>query len=103
MADIQKWNKLKTTYVYPGQSLDIYTNKKVTADKTSTTAKKATEKEDKKEPKKDAKAPVFHSVKSGETLYSLAKKYGVTVDDIKKTNGLKSESLKLNQKLLIKK
>ena len=40
-------------------------------------------------------------VKSGDSLYSIAKKYGVTVDELKKANGLTSNNLSLNQKLVI--
>ena len=42
-----------------------------------------------------------YTVKSGDSLYSIAKKYGVTVDELKKANGLTSNNLSLNQKLVI--
>ncbi|MES2278940.1 MAG: LysM peptidoglycan-binding domain-containing protein [Bacteroidota bacterium] len=41
-------------------------------------------------------------VMAGETLYSIAKRFGTTVDDIKETNGLKSDVLSPGQILLIK-
>jgi membrane-bound lytic murein transglycosylase D len=44
-----------------------------------------------------------HTVKKGETLSSIARKYGCTVNDIKKWNGLKSNTVKVGQKLKIKK
>lgn len=40
-------------------------------------------------------------VKSGDTLYSIATKYGVTVSDLKTTNNLTSNTLSLNQVLKI--
>ena len=40
-------------------------------------------------------------VKSGDTLYSIANKYGITVDDLKSTNNLKNNTLSLNQVLKI--
>ena len=36
-----------------------------------------------------------HKVVSGDTLYSLAKKYKTTVDELKKLNGLTSDTIKL--------
>lgn len=42
-----------------------------------------------------------HIVKSGDSLWSIARKYGVSVDTIKKTNGLTSNLLTLNQEILI--
>ena len=44
-----------------------------------------------------------HKVKKGETLYSIAQKYGVTVDELKKANNLKNDSLQLNAEIKIPK
>ncbi|WP_455160755.1 LysM peptidoglycan-binding domain-containing protein, partial [Treponema lecithinolyticum] len=33
---------------------------------------------------------IYHTVEKGDTLYSLAKKYGVTMDDIRSANGMGS-------------
>ncbi len=43
-----------------------------------------------------------HIVEKGETLYYLAKKYGVSVEDIKKWNALKGNHLSVGQKIEIK-
>lgn len=40
-------------------------------------------------------------VKSGDTLWSIAKKYGVSVDELKEKNNLSSNALSLNQILII--
>lgn len=40
-------------------------------------------------------------VKSGDTLWSIAKKYGVSVDELKEKNNLNSNALSINQVLLI--
>ena len=42
-----------------------------------------------------------HTITSGDTLSQLAKKYGVTVADIKKANNLKGDKIKIGQKLKI--
>lgn len=42
-----------------------------------------------------------HTVAEGESLWSIANKYQVTVESIKKANNLTSENLKINQKLII--
>jgi LysM repeat protein len=47
-------------------------------------------------------APVYHTVQAGETLYSISRKYGVTVDEIKTKNNLTDNTLSINQKLLIR-
>ncbi len=45
--------------------------------------------------------PFPHYVKSGETLGGIARKYGVTVAQIKKWNNLKSDRINVKQRLLI--
>lgn len=42
-------------------------------------------------------------VKSGDSLWSIAKKFGITVDELKKANNLKSNLLSINQVLTIPK
>lgn len=43
----------------------------------------------------------YYTVKSGDTLYSIAKKYGITVDKLKDLNNLNSNMISVNQKLLV--
>ena len=43
----------------------------------------------------------YYTVKQGDTLWSIAKKYGITVLEIKEANGLVSSNIKLNQTLKI--
>lgn len=43
----------------------------------------------------------FYIVKSGDSLYSIARRYNTTVDNIKKKNNLTSSLLKIGQKLII--
>ena len=45
--------------------------------------------------------PKYHTVKKGETLSSIAKKHHVTVSNLKKWNNLKSNTIKINQKLRV--
>jgi LysM repeat protein len=44
---------------------------------------------------------IFHSVKEGETLFSIAKRYSTTVDSLKKWNKLSEASLKVGQRLKV--
>jgi flagellum-specific peptidoglycan hydrolase FlgJ len=43
-----------------------------------------------------------YTVVQGDTLYSISKKYSVSIDDIKKLNGLKSNNIAIGQTLVIK-
>jgi membrane-bound lytic murein transglycosylase D len=42
-----------------------------------------------------------HTVTSGETLWKLSQRYGCTVDDLKRWNGLASNDLKRGQSLIV--
>lgn len=44
---------------------------------------------------------VYYTVVAGDTLYGIANKYGLTVDELKKMNNLKNNNLTINQKLLV--
>ena len=48
-------------------------------------------------------ADQMHTVKKGDTLYSLSKRYGTTVDDLKRLNKLADNNLAIGQKLIVKK
>lgn len=43
----------------------------------------------------------LYTVKSGDTLWSIAKKYNITVDELKKLNNLTSNTLRIGQKLVV--
>jgi LysM repeat protein len=43
----------------------------------------------------------FHLVKKGDTLYSISKKYGLSVDELKRLNQLSSNTISIGQKLRI--
>lgn len=45
--------------------------------------------------------PTTYIVKSGDTLYSIAKKYNTTVDNLKQLNNLTTNTLSINQQLKI--
>lgn len=54
-------------------------------------------------PPKTQSAWIYYTVKSGDTLSSIGRKYGVTYAKIKEWNGLRSDNLSVGQKLKIKK
>ena len=51
--------------------------------------------------KEDELSDEYYIVKSGDNLWNIAKKYNTTVQDIKTINNLKTDILKVGQKLII--
>ena len=52
-------------------------------------------------PSNNANENVVYTVKKGDSLYSIAREYGTTVDAIKKLNNITSNTLSIGQKLLL--
>ncbi len=44
----------------------------------------------------------YHIIQKGDTLYSLSKKYNLTVEDLKKINNMSDNALSIDQKIKIK-
>ena len=98
VSKIKKWNHLKRETIHVGQRLTIYRSGSPMAQVGKTT------KNDAKNNKATKTSSVkTHTVKRGETLSSIARKYHCTVNDLKKWNNLKGNNVMVGQKLKIKK
>ncbi len=101
VANIKKWNHLKRETIHVGQKLTIYRSGAPMAQVGK--GKSSGSKTGSSSGSKSGTTTKTHTVKKGETLSSIARKYGCTVNDIKKWNNLKSNTVKVGQKLKIKK
>ena len=95
VADIKRWNNMKKDTIVPGKKLTIYRSGGPSS--TTSTSKGS------KGSSKSTTTVKTHTVKKGETLSSISRKYGCSVADIKKWNNLKSNTVKVGQKLKINK
>lgn len=55
----------------------------------------------KKQKPKKVKASRRYTVKRGDTLYSISRRFGITVNDLKQINGLRSNTISIGQELKI--
>jgi membrane-bound lytic murein transglycosylase D len=118
-SQIKQWNGLKSNSLKAGQVLKIKTRVKKTISITESdpvaTAQKAmggesaadsTEVAPKPKPNpKPAPAPKsqVYTVRKGDTLNVIARKYGVTIAEMKKWNPKLTDRLQVGQKITIKK
>lgn len=97
VANLKYWNHLKRETLYVGQRLTIYRSGGAPAVQSSTSTSQKTSSSS------AATTTKTHVVRKNETLSSIANKYGCTVADLKRWNGLKSNTVYVGQKIKIKK
>ncbi|TAH24060.1 MAG: LysM peptidoglycan-binding domain-containing protein [Cytophagales bacterium] len=94
---LKQWNKLKSNRLKLGQKIVVF--KPAAQNNSGSLAKAPSKKSSNVISKSKIK---IHEVQSGDTLWNIAQKYeGVSVEKIKKLNKLKSNELKIGQKLIL--
>ena len=97
--DLKQWNNLRTSRIVAGQSLDIYDKPEERVKIITSLAKNNTVPSI-----KTSSTGIFsptHKVKKGESIYTIAKMYGVDVQKLKKQNGLRRNKILVGQILKI--
>lgn len=87
---LKSWNSLSSNMIYPGDELALNAPAKPAAKPA-----KAEKKEEK------SSSDSVHTVKSGDTLYSIAQANGIAVDDLKTWNALSSNLIYPGQHLVL--
>jgi len=93
LTQLKQANNLKSTLINKGQRLRV-NNFDAVSGTTSQSIDTYTE-------YVDSSSPDFHIVSKNETLFSLAKQYGLTVNELKRLNNLSSNLIIPNQKLRV--
>jgi membrane-bound lytic murein transglycosylase D len=106
VAEVKKWNKIKGSNIVPGQSLKIVKNERVV-----TTVKKEIKNIESKSETAIAasngsedviKNPQdYYEVQQGDNLFSIAKKFNLSVEQLKELNSINDENVKLGSKLAL--
>lgn len=98
VAQIKSWNNLRSNTVRVGQRLKIYKGGSAPATKTSTSSSSS---ESKSSAASSEAGFTTYTVKKGDTLYEIARRYpGVSADEIKKYNGI-GNNIRVGQKIKI--
>ncbi len=96
VSQIKRWNGLRSNNLRVGQRLTIYPRKPVTT-KSAVASTNTTSKPVGKLPKDPSKV---HVVQSGDSLWTISRKYpGISIDNLRKWNGLTGNNLKPGTKL----
>ena len=84
--DIKKWNNLTDNALSPGQELVIRNQTTVQPVNIETSPRTA---------------KVTHTVAAKETMYSITRQYGISVEQLREWNGLQNDELKVGQALFV--
>ncbi len=95
VAKIKRWNNLHSNTIYPGQRLTIY--------KSGNGPSQSTASSSSSKPKVSEQDGVtYYTVRQGDTLYDIAKKFpGVSVNNLTAWNGLSGSTIKPGMKLVV--
>lgn len=88
VEELKQWNNLSDNSLSLGQELVIKNKNTLTAPVNSTQL----------EPKS---AKIIHTVAAKETLFSITRQYGITVEQLREWNGLQTDELKIGQNLFV--
>lgn len=94
ISSLQKANSLSGNTIYVGQTLKIPSSSKTTSFKSTTKTSSKTA-----AVKATATSSTTYKVAKGDTLWSIAKKYGVSVSALQKANNLSSSTIYIGQSL----
>lgn len=86
MAELVRLNNIKNNFIYPGQVLKVSAGKTTTNNNNQTTPNKTKS----------------YTVKSGDSLWSIAQKNGTTISQLKTANNLRSDLILVGQVLKLK-
>ena len=87
MNDFIKWNKIKNNLIHPGQQVIV----KQPASTSKPASKPATK----------PNTPATYKVKAGDSVWLIANRYGVSMDDLVKWNKIKNYTIHSGQVLTI--
>ncbi|PXX27804.1 lytic transglycosylase domain-containing protein [Arenibacter sp. ARW7G5Y1] len=93
VSQIKNWNGLRSNNLRIGQRLTIYPRKIPSSISSASTRKKSTN-------SVAAAGNKVHTVKSGDSLWTISKKYpGISIDNLRKWNGISGNDIKPGTKL----
>jgi len=99
ISDLKQWNHLRTSRIVAGQSLEIY-DKPEERVKIIASSPKIQNGPSVKTSSTGIFSPT-HKVKRGESIYTIAKMYGIDIQTLKKQNGLHRNKILVGQILKI--
>ncbi|WP_415587081.1 LysM peptidoglycan-binding domain-containing protein, partial [Liquorilactobacillus mali] len=96
VANLKSWNGLSSDTIYVGQSLKISNSSSQTSDSSSSASSSSNSNSG-----SSSSSTSTYTVKSGDSLWAIANKYGVSVANLKSWNSLSSNIIYVGQSLKV--
>lgn len=107
IAEIQKWNHLEETSVDEGTELVIYPQSAPEESQPSIDELEQMDEEERtsivKRYSESAAESETYTVKSGDTLYQIARQHDMTIDELRQINDLQNDVLRVGQQITVRK
>jgi LysM repeat protein len=104
VIQLKEWNRLGGYALREGQLLRVFTEFEIQA----LPARRSVNSVDVNVPRKNKKTPrnhsatQYHTIQRGETLYSIARKYRMSVSELKQLNNMRSNDIRAGKRLKVK-
>jgi len=98
IANLKQWNNLSSNKLIAGKSISVYSD--IDASKVKKSKTTSVDKNNSKETSSKSSSSI-HKIKEGESLWTIAKKYQVSVSNLMEWNKLKDERVKIGQSIKI--
>ncbi|RZK35279.1 MAG: LysM peptidoglycan-binding domain-containing protein [Hymenobacter sp.] len=101
LEQLKAWNKLTSENVLAGQQLRLAAPADATALPIAAPAPTARRVKTEVATLADGSKLATHIVQPGDTLFSIARRFGLSLEELKRLNHLASDQVKLGQKLVV--
>ena len=104
VIQLKEWNRLGSYALKEGQKLKVFTEFEIQ----EAAPKRSVNSVDVRVPKKPSRQNIsagsvrYHTIQRGETLYSIARKYRMSVSELKRLNNMKSDFIRAGKRLKVK-
>ena len=104
VIQLKEWNRLGSYALKEGQKLKVFTEFEIQ----EAAPKRSVNSVEVRVPKKPSRQNIsagsvrYHTIQRGETLYSIARKYRMSVSELKRLNNMKSDFIRAGKRLKVK-
>ena len=104
VIQLKEWNRLGSYALKEGQKLKVFTEFEIQEAAPKRSVNSVDVRVPKKTPRQNISAGSvrYHTIQRGETLYSIARKYRMSVLELKQLNKMRNDNIRAGKRLKVK-